>query len=259
MEAFAYYFEKIDLFLIVYLRALGVVSGFPVISGKGIPMQAKVGLALIISIMTCPIAALPEGLSTASIFDYLVVGAKEVLIGLILGYISGLFTNALYVAGQLIDIPMGFGMANVLDPRMEFQVPLMGKFLYLIAALVFLSADGHLVFMAAFFESFDALPIGGLTFSSGLVSYVVYAFYTAFALGFKMGFPIMAALFLVEVGLGVISRSMPQLNVFVLGFPVKVALGLMGIMIAMPLFVWMSKQVLQVMYKHMFGVFIFGT
>jgi flagellar biosynthetic protein FliR len=259
MEAVIYYFERVDLLLIVYLRALGVVSGFPVLDGKSIPVQAKLGLALVISIIAVPIVTLPEGFGLTSVFDYLVVGTKEVLIGLMLGYISGLFTNALYVAGQLIDIPMGFGMANVLDPRMEFQVPLMGKLLYLIAALVFLSADGHLLFLAAFFDSFDALPISGLAYSPGLVSHAVRAFCAAFALGFKMGFPIMAALFLVEVGLGIMSRSMPQLNIFVLGFPIRIAFGLAGMMVAMPVFVWISKQVFQVMYEYMFGVFVFGT
>lgn len=258
MDVFAYYLGKTDLFIIVFLRAIGVVAGMPILSGRSIPAQAKLGLGLILSVMAVPITTLPEGLSLVSVFDYLVVGAKEVLIGLLLGYLSGLFINALYVAGQLIDVPMGFGMANVFDPRMELQVPVMGQLLYLIAALVFLSLDGHLFFIAAFFESFEVLPIGSLTYSANMVSYAITAFCSAFVLGFKMGFPIMAALFLVEVGLGIVSRSMPQLNIFVLGFPIRIAVGLAGMMVAMPLFVWMAKQLLEVMYEYMFGIFVFG-
>jgi flagellar biosynthetic protein FliR len=258
MDELMLYLDKADLFFAVFLRALGVVSGFPVLTGRGVPMQTKIGLALLISIMAIPVASLPESSGLITIYDYFVMAVKEVLIGLILGYVSGLFMNALYVAGQLMDVPMGFGMVNVLDPRMEFQVPLMGKFLYLLAILVFLAADGHLIFLAAFFESFDVLPIGTLAYSEGLVAHIVNAFYQAFVFGFRMGFPIVAVLFLVEVGLGIISRSMPQLNVFMLGFPIRIAIGLAGVMIAIPLFVWVSKQMFQTMYEFMFGVFAFG-
>jgi flagellar biosynthetic protein FliR len=183
------YISDVDLFIIVYLRALGLVGGFPIINGKSIPNQAKVGFALILSILAVPVTVLPGGVRLLTLSDYLTVGIKEVLIGLALGYVSGLFVNSLYVAGQLIDIPMGFGMANVLEPRMEFQVPLMGKFLYIIASLVFLSTDGHLIFISAFYESFSLLPIGALKISPGLVGYVVKAFCITFSLGFKMGFP----------------------------------------------------------------------
>jgi flagellar biosynthetic protein FliR len=153
------------------------------------------------------------------------------------------------VAGQIIDMQVGFGMINVLDPTMNTQVPLIGNFMYIITTILFLAIDGHHILLAALYKSYSILPINGFAFTEAMVNNITVIFAEVFVIGFKISIPVIAAALLAEVALGVLSRTVPQMNVFIVGIPLKIGIGLLTLYIMMPVFI----QIMTVIFDRMYG------
>ena len=172
-----------------------------------------------------------------NIYIYMALIFKEFIVGLIIGFIAYLVFNAIYIAGQIIDMQIGFGMVNVLDPISNIQVPITSNFYFIISMLVFLIVNGHHVLIKALFDSFKMLPIGSAVFKEQLLTDIFRIFGNIFAIGFKISAPIIAAILITDIALGVISKTVPQLNVFVVGMPLKIGLGLMVMILTIPMFI----------------------
>ncbi len=161
---------------------------------------------------------------------------KEIIVGLIIGFVTHVIFSSLYFAGQIIDMKTGFGIVNVLDPQTSTQVPIMGNFLYIFTLVAFISMDGHLMLIKALAQSFDVVPIGNMHISEETVAEFVTMLRDTFIIGFKISAPVVAAIFLTEVALGILARTMPQMNVFMVGMPLKIIIGLFTMMIMLPVF-----------------------
>lgn len=244
--------ERADLYLMVFLRASGIFVAAPIFGNRYLPNQVKIVLALgtaLILFPVVPVQSLPD-----TLVSLIPLGIGELLIGLIIGYISSLIFAAVQLGGQLLDTEMGFGIVNVLDPQSGLQLPLMGNFQYILALLVFLITNGHHLLLLALSDSFVAVPVGGLRISAGLTAAVVDLFAHLFVVALKISAPTLAALFLTSVALGIIARAVPQMNVFMVGLPVKLVTGILVLMVGLPLYLAVLERYFDGVYGDIFRV-----
>lgn len=218
--------EWIVLVFLVSVRfgALFVLS--PVFASFRTPVQFRVLLVMALSAMLA--LGLRSSLPTIDLTPaaVLVAGVSELAIGAILAF--GLFAGfgVFQFAGKLLDVQMGFGIGNVFDPVTRAQSPMMGTLLNLVAVMLFFALDGHHMLIRGMAFSLEQIPPGRF-FAELSIDSVVAQFGAMFSLGLVLVAPVVFTLFLVDVGLGVISRTMPQMNIFVIGIPVKILVGLL--------------------------------
>ena len=194
----------------------------PLFSYRTIPVQVKVILAIAISWMiyyTVPTSELAiDG-------TYILLVLKEACIGLMLGLMSYIVMSAVQIAGGLVDFQMGFSMANVIDPQTGAQSPLMGQFYNFLALLVLLAINGHHLILDGIYYSYQYMPYDQLFphfASENTVEFIMKLFASVFVIAFQMSAPIVATLFLVTLALGITGKTVPQMNIFVIGFPIKI-------------------------------------
>ena len=214
----------------------------PLFGLPGVPGLVRLGLSALVALMLWPQAAPPAQGPPAGGEDFggpawavwaAAIG-REVAVGLVMAFgVEALF-GAVWLAGQLVDLPMGFSVVNVIDPTLQQETPLVGQFYLLLTTLVLFAVNGHHELIRALMESVRVLPPGQPGFFPAVTDGAVAAFARAFVLGLRMAAPVMAAMFLADVALAVVARAVPQLNVFVVGFPVKLLLGFAALLLALP-------------------------
>lgn len=219
--------------MIVIVRISGIFVFSPFFSSQNVPSTMKIGLTFTLGFIL--VLSLPQGINIADQSIVLLI-VREFMIGLIIGFIAYVFMTSFYVLGQVIDMKIGFGMANVFDPQNKIQVPLMGNFYYILSFLFLLMIDGHHVIIQALIDSYKLIPIGSFNYSEDVLDIIVNSLVQSFDIGFRLSFPIVAIVFLTDVLLGIMAKAIPQMNVFVVGMPLKVFIGLVVIMLTMPIF-----------------------
>lgn len=222
-------------FLMLLMRGGGLLIALPLFGGPGVPPHVKAGLSALLAGLLFPVV--PPAAAPLDVTALALVVAQELLVGFGTGFIVSLFFYALQVAGHLIDVPIGFGMVNVLDPHYGGQIPLMGQFLNVLAVLVFFSINGHHEVLRAFADSYELIPIGGAAWDGAVAEVAVRAVAAMFLLGVRIAAPVMAAALLTDVALGIVNRAVPQINVFITGYPIKIFLGVLVVAVALPVYV----------------------
>ena len=219
--------------LAVLIRVSAFFVAIPLF-GQGVPTLAKVGLAGVITLLVAPSVA-PFDLPDHAV-GYTLLIAEEALIGLAMGLVVTVVITAIYLGGQLIDVPIGFSMVNVIDPQTGMQVPIVAQFKFLLAMLILFVVDGHHALLGGVAKSFQVVPIGLATMNPGVAQVGVETFGTMFVVALRIALPLVAALFLADVALGIVARAVPQINVFFVGIPLKIAFGLVMLVLVMPVF-----------------------
>lgn len=222
-------FNKYELFILILVRISGVFFISPFFSSQNVPNIMKIGLSLMLtSILTFTIDVDLIALDTPLIA--LIVG--ELMVGIIIGFISYIFFSTFYVMGQIVDMNIGFGMVNVIDPQNRIQVPLMGNFYYILAFLTLLSINGHHMIIEALVNSYEYIPIGSFKFKLDYGFFILDLISKMFITGFKLCIPFVVIIFLLDILLGILVRTIPQMNVFVVGLPLKIIIGMIVIMLS---------------------------
>lgn len=211
-------------FIFVIIR-MSIMLTFGVFFGdKRIPKMLKFSLIFLISIIVTPtIDTSFDG--NMSDFDFFMIIASEFLIGLIIGYVSVLITHILQMAGSIIDTQGGFGMAQVFDPTTQSQTSLVAQFLSMFGMLFFLANNFHMTFLEIIIRSFNTIPIGSITTVEGfspMIMEVIKIIISSISIATCVALPIIGIIFMVDVILGVCTRTMPQLNIYSVGYIVKI-------------------------------------
>lgn len=223
------------VFILVLVRISGIIATAPVLGSNSMPMQVRVVLALVLALIIQPFTpALTVSPDQPS--EYLLLIAGELLIGLVLGMIGQILFAAVEFAGTVAGFQMGLSMANIFDPQSQEQVSLIGQFERIFATLIFIAMDGHLVVVQAIVRSYELLPPGGASFSDPLTAEIIRLSSGVFTLGFQLGAPLITALFLANLTMALLSRSVPQIQIFIVGFPLTLLLGFMLLMFGVPFF-----------------------
>lgn len=236
---------NISVLLLIIARVSSFFIAAPLFSYQALPNQLKIVLSVVLSWMiyyTFSIEAFPiDGF-------YLLLVLKEVVIGLMLGLIVFIVFSAVQIAGGFVDFQMGFAMANVLDPQTGAQSPLMGQFFNFLILLVFLAINGHHLLLDGIFYSYQFMPIDQVFPHVGderYIEFVMKLFVAVFAIAFQMSAPIVATLFLVTLALGITGKTVPQMNIFVVGFPIKIAVGFIVLIVTMGVLVQVMTEVIE--------------
>ncbi len=231
--------EQIELFFLVFLRISAVVAMLPILGDRTTPARIKGGLAVLITVLVIPFVARPAEMP-ADLVSLLFTMAGEVFIGFILGYASSLIFAGIQMAGDLVGFQMGFSIVNIIDPVTSAQVSIIAELQYLLAGLLFLAVDGHHILILAVSESYAALPLLGFHVTGELVQSLVELSRELFVIAVKISSPIVIALVFANIGLGLIARTVPQINILVVGFPLQIAIGLIGLGLTVPLFLYLA-------------------
>jgi flagellar biosynthetic protein FliR len=214
-------------------RILGLIAAAPLFGNPGVPARVKLGLGLLLAMVIGPtIPALPaaDPMSMAG----LLILIQEMLIGLGIGFSIRIVFAAVEMAGEISSLTMGLGFASFFDPQTRGRSSAISQFLALLATLAFLSVNGHLVLLSALAESFISLPISASPINgSGFLQLANWGG-RIFSAGLQLSLPIVAALLITNVALGILTRAAPQLNLFGIGFPITLTVGMAMIGMVLP-------------------------
>lgn len=225
----------VTTFLLVFMRIFGFFVIAPAFGRREFPFQARVGLALFVTAIIFPVIdklAYPN-----SVLETFAFFLKEAAVGFTMGFVVFAIFSAVFIMGEIVDFQMGFGIVSVLDPQTSTQVPILGNFFYLFVILIFFTIDGHHVLLNALIKSFELLPPGEPVITGNLLFCILDSFYAMFEAGVKMSFPLISATFLADFALGIMARTVPQMNVFIIGLPFKIVTGVFFLIILLPAFV----------------------
>jgi len=242
MDIFNLNYAEFERFLFVFFRVGALILFVPVLGSRQVPASMKIGLILFTSIVIFPLVQarpLPE---PQGIFDLAVFLLSDVTIGLGIAYITRLIFAAVQIAGTVVDFQMGFGVVNVIDPQTDTQVSVTAQFHNIVAVLIFLAVDAHHFILQAIVESFFIINPAEINFSSLTPEYMLYLFSGTFTTAVKIAAPIMAILFFLSVGLGLVARTVPQMNVFIVGFPLQIGVGLLMVGLSLSFFSVLVQQ-----------------
>ncbi|MTI85996.1 MAG: flagellar type III secretion system protein FliR [Firmicutes bacterium] len=226
-------FDLLILFLLILVRISAFLVAAPFFSLKNFPTKAKVGLALGITVVLVPLVPAPET-QFSSIVHFALAISKEVMVGLAMGFICTLIFSALSVGGQLIDIKIGFFASQMFDPMTGAQVTIISRFFFLLGIAFLLATNTHHDLIAILAKSFEAVPVTQATAARELGLLFIRAFADMMVLALKIAAPIMAVTLAIDVSLGLVGRTAPQMNIFMLGFPLKIVVGIFTLSILVP-------------------------
>lgn len=241
--------SSVYLFLLVLTRLSAFFMTAPVFSSRGIPAHFKIGFSVFMSLLISPIIGADFNITLNG--TYIIHIIQEAMLGLAIGWMAQMIFSSIQVAGQFIDMQIGFSIANVIDPQTGAQSPVMGNFKYTFAVLLFLVLNIHHLFIDTIISSYEILPLYGGWFDQitkePITLFIMSSFAKMFVLSLKIAAPIVVTLFLTDLALGIVARTVPQLNVFVVGMPLKVLINFLLYTLLVVGFIYIFKEVFQEM------------
>lgn len=220
-------------FLFPLVRVLALVMSAPIFNNRAAPQRFRLGLGVLVAVVLAP-ALPPVALPPLASWEALLLLGREAFIGLLLGFSLRLAFAAIDVAGEMIGMQMGLSFAIFYDPQHAAQTPVLSEFLGLLALLVFLALDGHLLTLSLLAESYRWFPLAPATFQPSGLSRLFAWSAVIFSAGLMLALPLLTALLIANLAMGVLARVAPQLNIFAVGFPVTLAAGFLVLMFALP-------------------------
>ena len=238
---------EVVTFLLVFGRAGGLIVGAPFWGSRVVPVLVRVWIAMLLALATYPLVpgiSLQGGITLLSLLMTL---SGEILLGLMLGWTAQLLFAAMRLAGQEIEIKSGLGLLQLVDPHEGGQSGIFAAFLELTAGLIFFSLNGHHLLVRALSSSYSIFPLAGEKFATRLVEGLITSAGEIFMVALRISAPVVIGLLLSDVVLGIISRAIPQMNVFIVAQPLQFALVLLLLLLSLPALVWFFARQLPLM------------
>lgn len=228
--------EKIQLFVLLMMRVGGIMVSAPIFSHRSIPKKFAIGMSLGLTTVLLPLMSSTQFPATESMLDLVILCLKEIMVGVFIGFIFSVLFIAVRLAGSVVGYQIGFAMVNVMDPNSTRPVSILSQLWFLLATLIFLFINGHHSIIGGLVDSFKLIPLGLSTPTGAVGEWLIKYSSFVFILAVKFAAPVMTTVFLVEVSMGVLARTMPQMNIFIVGFPLKIFTGLLLIGLSLPAF-----------------------
>jgi flagellar biosynthetic protein FliR len=246
---------ELNRIFLVFTRTAGILAGTPVLSGRTVPLAVKLWVTMTVALCLAPVVSTSAKVPTGWA-PFVQAILREALIGFTIGFVVLLFFLAVQMAGTLIDLPIGFRMAEIVSPQVDARSAPLGQLYFLTAVLILLATDGYQWIFRAIAESFEVLPLLAAPrgFAGTIAEGMALLIHRLLKISLQIAFPVMAAIFIADVLSGIISRAVPQINIFILGFPIKIILGLLMVMLTMPYFGSFLKGVFEFMGRTLFEV-----
>jgi len=225
--------DQVSVFILVMMRTGAVIFSAPVFGSPNVPAQIKAATTVLFSLSLFPLIDIPDQPIALDTLEFILYALRESLVGLLFGLIVSLFMNSFFIAGQTIDTQMGIGITNIIDPVLRTNIPTMGQIWFLVATLIFLAIGGPYYMIKSLLWSYEVLPLNSLklpsTYGAGLLRFSA----DMWLVGLKVGAPAIGTLLLTMIGVGVIAKSVPQMNVFIVGFPLTLSVGILTVYLSM--------------------------
>lgn len=238
----------------VSIRAAGMFIMAPVLSHRAIPPMIKAGLAIILAIILIPVASQTTMPPIDTTGQLILFALKEFLVGAIIGLFFALLFIGVRIAGNIVGYQIGLMMANIMDPNTNQQFSMVSQFYYLLAILIFLAIDGHHAVISALSDSYRLVPIGMFAADGSIGEHLIRFTAHTFIIGLKIGAPVIITLFMTSVALGVVARTVPQMNIFLVGIPLKIIIGFAVIAVALPVTKYIIHQSMNYLNESVLGV-----
>ncbi|QSX07185.1 flagellar biosynthetic protein FliR [Sedimentibacter sp. zth1] len=241
--------QDITYFIFILARISGCII-FNQVFGRGnVPVVFQIGLILMLSITVYGILPVDNFMEVNLLLEYVFLILKELFVGFIIGHIIKLFMSVIVIAGDVLDLQMGLSMAKIYDPKINISMGISGSLLNVFFMLLFFSVGGHLTLIKIFISSCKIIPIGNVHISKEVILYAVELFSYILIYAVKLTLPIMAMEFIVEVGMGIMMKAIPQIHLFVVNIPVKIFIGFMSLLILVPTFSSFLEKLITLMFE----------
>lgn len=245
-------FDLAVTFLLIFARIGSFIVTAPIFGGSNVPALAKTGIAFAFSMILLPVVAAPD-LVTGGAGWFALAVAREACVGLLTGFIVNMILQTFNVLGQIFDLHIGFLMSSFFDPSSGGQTTLIAKFLYLMGIVLFFTMDGHHMLLLGMAKSFEILPLDTAVFSlasSGLA--IIRSFSRMFSVAVQISAPVIAVVLIIDVCLGLLGRTAPQMNILMLGFPVKIGAGILTLTVMIPLMGTVFQYLFRMMEQDLY-------
>ncbi len=241
--------EQIQVFLLIFVRITAMITLLPIFGSQNIPVQLKAGFSFLLAIILFPMVPVnaPESfVFTIPSFALFVI--RELFVGLTIGYATSLLFAAVQFAGRLVDTQMGFALVRLVDPFSNAASTVTGQFQILIYSIVFLLINGHYFLLLAVQKSFEVIPLLGANMPTGSVANVLVSMVAdVFIMAVRLAAPVYSVLVLTSLSLGIVARTVPQINIFFVGLPLKIGLGLTTFAIVLPVLVLIFRGMFEML------------
>ena len=223
---------NIDLFLLVFMRITGFVVLNPLFGRTAVPTILKVAFSMMCAFLITP--TLNAAVNINGFVAMLVACLLELCVGLAIGMIINILFSVVVLAGELIDMQMGLGMAMMYDPGSGINMPIMGNYFNIVLTVVFFAGNAHLALLSLVSDSFKAIPPGSVGISAQSAQFIVSMGKDMFELGVRMAVPVIAVEIVGIIAIGLLMRAVPQINVFMVGIQIQAIVGILIVMVATP-------------------------
>ena len=249
-----------DYLILIVFRVGGLVFTSPIFGRVNLPPLVKICLITAVGYLFYLVFPQTVEIQYTTLLGFVLICASELLLGIALAFVTNVFFSlTAFIAGQLIDMQLGYGIVNVYDIQNNTQIPMMGNVLNLMLLLVFFAVNGHLRLIEAIYYTIDRMPIGTLIISPEMGIAAAEVFIRAFMLGVMMALPVIASGLTLEICFGMLMRAVPQIHMFVVGIPMKMLIGLAVFAFTLPVFGNFSNRIFEEMFsgvEKMFATFI---
>ena len=242
-------------FILVLARMVSMITMAPILGSGTVPPQAKIGVGFMLSIIVFPIVSRnfpPIPADTILFFGMII---KEFMVGALFGLMGAALFAGVQLSGQIFGMQLGFGIVNVIDPLSDLQVSILGQFEFLLAVLLFIAVDGHHLLLLSIANSYHYVPMSSFHMSPPLAGEIADLLAKIFVIAYKVGFPMIAAIFIVNVAMGLIARTVPQMNIFIVGLPLNIFVGLSIMAMSMGFLFFVLRAHFDELFREVITVF----
>lgn len=240
---------RLDLFMLMFVRVSALIVSSPIFGRKTLPNILKICFCLVVAHVLFAGNTGARQPEYAGLFEFGGLVVMELLFGLVLGFVTTMFFSLVQMSGHYIDMQMGFGMVNVLDVQNNVSVPITGNLLNIVLLIAFFGVNGHLRLIHILGNTFSLIPAGFVTLDPRIGMIALDVFILSFLLSVHVALPLIVSGLLVEVVMGFIVRAVPQINIFVVGIPLKILIGIVILLIVMPVYVNFTDVIFDRMFE----------
>jgi flagellar biosynthetic protein FliR len=242
MNLLDYTLSQFSVFLLVLVRTSGLMFTAPFFGSRNNPPQVVTALCFLLALVLTPLVGGRGFVLPPNLGLFFAVALAELGVGMILGFAAGLLFAGAQLGGLLVDNELGLGLANIIDPTSNEQVSLVGQMKLFMALLFFLVLNGHHLLIRALVRSFDLIPFGAMSFGPPAALHLGDTLAARmFEVAVQVAAPAVVAVFVSTIALAFAARAVPEMNIFVVGFSVRIAVGLLLLLLAIPAIAWVFQ------------------
>ncbi len=246
MKLDGWFIAHIQMFALIFFRVLSLCMVAPIFGNKAVQARLKVGLGFILAIMLMPLLMRVHRPAVLAWSDLPLLILKECSVGFIIGLVSSLIFAATHLSGEVLGRHMGLGLARMIDPNMGGQTSVVAQFESMVALMLFLAISGHHLLVLAMCDSFEVVPLGAVRCQADMALDIVRITGRLFPIAIKITAPAFVILIVTTVVIGLVARFVPQMNVLIVGLPLKIAVGIVGLAACVPMFAYVFEKMLRV-------------